>query len=161
MFDTLAIARQLAAGLLIGGLMPGCGDDDSSPSPTSPTTLNPPTGTTSGNRAPEAQGAIPPVEVMIGGEPTLVSVAFFFRDPDGDKLTYEATSSDLRPGFTPARGQVSAIYSRRDGLPRGGRGGRAMLLPGGVSRSKLVDAHSPACWTRDLIAGGGRTSNAQ
>lgn len=87
------LARKLlvggVVGLLIGGLMPGCGDD-SLPSPTSPTTLNP---ATSGNRAPEALGVIPVQDLNIG-EPTLVNVAPYFWDPDGDKLTYGAMSSD-------------------------------------------------------------------
>ena len=71
--------------------MPGCGDDDSSPLPTSPTTINPPT---SGNRAPEALGVIPVQDLDVGGEPTLINVAPYFWDPDGDELTYGAMSSD-------------------------------------------------------------------
>ena len=71
--------------------MPGCGDDDSSPLPTSPTTINPPT---SGNRAPEALGVIPVQDLDAGGEPTLINVARYFWDPDGDELTYGAMSSD-------------------------------------------------------------------
>ena len=88
------LARKLlvgaAVGLLIGGLVPGCGDDDSSSSPTSPTPVNPPTGE---NRAPEALGVIPVLDLNIG-EPTLVNVAPYFWDPDGDQLTYGAMSSD-------------------------------------------------------------------
>ena len=89
------LARKLlvggVVGLLIGGLMPGCGDDDSSPSPTSPTIINPPT---SGNRAPEALGVVPVQDLDVGGEPTLINVAPYFWDPDGDELTYGAMSSD-------------------------------------------------------------------
>ena len=73
-------------GLLIGGLIPGCGDDDTSPLPTSPTT-------TGGNRAPEAVGIIPPQNLPEDGE-TLVNAALYFWDPDGDPLTYAAMSSD-------------------------------------------------------------------
>ena len=80
-------------GLLVGGFMTGCGDDDSSPMPTSPSTLDPPTETTTANRAPEASGPIP-AQVLTVGDPTLVEVAPYFSDPDGDELTYAAMSSD-------------------------------------------------------------------
>lgn len=49
-------------------------------------------GAPSANRSPEAVGSIPP-GAMIAGEMTTVDVAPAFRDPDGDALTYAATSS--------------------------------------------------------------------
>ena len=80
-------------GLFVGGLMTGCGEDDTSRIPTSPSVIEPPAATTSGNRAPQASGSIPPQVLTVGGEPTRVDVAAYFSDPDGDELTYAATSS--------------------------------------------------------------------
>ena len=45
------------------------------------------------NRAPEAVGSIPAQSLDPGGRVTL-DVTGYFRDPDGDALTYAATSSN-------------------------------------------------------------------
>ena len=45
------------------------------------------------NRAPEAVGTIPNQTVATGGRAT-VDVSSYFRDPDGDRLTYTAASSN-------------------------------------------------------------------
>lgn len=88
------LARRLlmvaSIALLITGLMAGCSDADGSGSPTGPSRPNAPY---SGNRAPEAVGIIP-VQYVDINEPTQVSVARYFWDPDGDELDYAATSSD-------------------------------------------------------------------
>ncbi len=47
---------------------------------------------TASNRAPEAVGSIPGQNVSVGGT-AAVGVSSYFRDPDGDALTYTATSS--------------------------------------------------------------------
>ena len=52
--------------------------------PTMPDTLN---------RAPVAQGSIPP-QTITAGQSAAVNVASNFSDPDGDPLTYEAVTSD-------------------------------------------------------------------
>ena len=54
------------------------------------------------NRAPEAVGTVPAQQVPVGGTVTL-EVSSYFRDPDGDALTYTAASS--------APGVVSASQS--------------------------------------------------
>ena len=46
------------------------------------------------NRAPEPVGSLLPVSLRVEDGPESVDVAFAFRDPDGDDLTYRATSSD-------------------------------------------------------------------
>lgn len=62
-----------------------CGGDDSpDPGPTEPV---------DGNRAPTAVGEVPPV-MLVAGQSINVDVSPFFRDPDGDPLTYQASSSD-------------------------------------------------------------------
>ena len=45
------------------------------------------------NRAPEAVGALPPMTLEEFGSSRLVDVSGAFRDPEGDALTYAATSS--------------------------------------------------------------------
>ena len=47
----------------------------------------------SGNRAPEAVGAIPAQTLTAGGSARNVNAAGYFRDPDGDALSYTARSS--------------------------------------------------------------------
>ena len=45
------------------------------------------------NREPEAVGTLPPLTLAVG-ETELVVASSYFRDPDGDSLTYTAASSD-------------------------------------------------------------------
>ena len=45
------------------------------------------------NRPPEPVGGLVPVTLAVGEAPVTVDVAAAFRDPDGDRLTYGATSS--------------------------------------------------------------------
>ena len=84
---------RLLIGLLVAGVLAsaawGCGDDSEGSTPTSPTTPRP---TTPANRAPTASGSIPS-QTLTAGESTTVDVARYFSDPDGDALTYGATSS--------------------------------------------------------------------
>ena len=61
-------------------LLFGCGDGATEPAPTP-------------NRAPQPSGSIPPQTVAVG-ETTVVNVASYFTDPDGDALSYAAASSD-------------------------------------------------------------------
>ena len=45
------------------------------------------------NRPPEAVGALPPLAMELGDDAAVVEVSGAFRDPDGDALTYAASSS--------------------------------------------------------------------
>jgi len=49
---------------------------------------------TASNRAPQATGTIPVLELVAGGEAAVVDAASYFRDPDGDPLTYSALSGN-------------------------------------------------------------------
>ena len=49
------------------------------------------------NRAPEAVEAIP-AQTVFAGQAASVDASLYFRDPDGDPLTYTATSSNPRGG---------------------------------------------------------------
>ncbi len=72
---------KLAIGVAATLLAAGCGDGGTDPEP-------PP----QPNRPPAVSGSIPEQTVPVGGSVT-VSVASAFNDPDGDALTYAATSS--------------------------------------------------------------------
>ena len=47
----------------------------------------------SGNQAPRATGAVPAQTLTVGGRSASVNVSRYFMDPDGDALTYTASSS--------------------------------------------------------------------
>ena len=49
-----------------------------------------------GNRSPEALDTIPPQNIDEGGRTVPVSLLKYFRDPDNDRLTYTAESSDTQ-----------------------------------------------------------------
>ena len=69
----------------------GCGEDNPNPTgPTGPTGPNP----TTTNRNPTASGSIPDQRLTVQGSAVSVNVAQYFTDPDGDTLTYSATSSN-------------------------------------------------------------------
>ena len=55
------------------------------------------------NRAPEAVGEITDIKV-VAGDSTRISVRQFFNDPDGDELTYSATSSAASVAAVSMRG---------------------------------------------------------
>ena len=86
------------------------------------------------NRAPEAVGTIPAQQVTVGATVTL-DVSSYFRDPDGDALTYTAASS--------APGVVSASQSGSTLTLSGVAEGRAAATvvaadPGGLTATQGV-----------------------
>ena len=70
-----------------------CGDGDGPRTPTAPTSPTTPTAPT--NSAPVTSGSIP-AQNLPPNESIRLDVAQYFSDPDGDALTYEATSSDTQ-----------------------------------------------------------------
>ena len=113
----------LAAVLL---LLLACGDGATEPPPDP-------------NRAPQPAGAIPPLVVAYSDSAT-VDLAGYFRDPDGDPLTFAATSSD--PGVAGATVAGSVVTVR--GMSRG----VATLTvtatdPGGLSARQAFEASVP------------------
>lgn len=117
MHSRIALSPLLAIALAIG-----CGGGDSlivDPDPAPPP-----------NVAPETTGAIPAQSLSLGMNVT-VDLSQFFRDPDGDALTYSATSSDTLVAeaavsgerlilVAVSRGDASATVTASDG-----RGGEA------------------------------------
>ena len=49
-----------------------------------------------GNRAPEAVGLLETLRFFPEGEPATIDLSFFFSDPDGDRLAFAASSSNIR-----------------------------------------------------------------
>ncbi len=89
----------LAGGVLAAAL--ACGGDEGNPiSPTAPTT---PT-----NRAPQASQAIPDQAVLAGSDKQL-DLQGYFIDPDGDPLTFSATSGDTRVATVAVTGSILTI----------------------------------------------------
>lgn len=84
----------------------GCGDDNAAPTPTAPTTTPP---TTTVNRAPQASGTVPSQQLPVGSDSAMVNVAQYFSDPDGDALTYEATSSNTHVAPVSVSGSTVTI----------------------------------------------------
>ena len=79
-----------------------CGDGDGPRTPTAPTSPTTPTAPTSPttptaptNSVPVTSGSIP-AQNLPPNESIRLDVAQYFSDPDGDALTYEATSSDTQ-----------------------------------------------------------------
>ena len=60
------------------------------------------------NRAPEAVGTIPSLDLPIGGRES-VDVSSYFHDPDGDELTYAASSGDAGVASASVSGSVVAV----------------------------------------------------
>ena len=85
------VAATLAA--LIGA---GCGDGATEPPPPPP------------NRAPVASGSIPAQTVAVDATAT-VNVAGYFSDPDGNALTYAATSSNAAVVSVSVAGSVVTL----------------------------------------------------
>ena len=59
------------------------------------------------NRAPQPSGSIPAQTLTVGGPPATVDVAQYFTDPDGDPLTYTASSE--RTGLVRASASGAAV----------------------------------------------------
>ena len=97
--------RFLVGSLLAAAL--ACGGGDGNPiAPTAPTT---PT-----NRAPQVSQAIPDQEVVAGGDKQL-DLQDYFSDPDGDPLTFAATSSEASVVTTSVAGNTLTLVAASPG----------------------------------------------
>ena len=67
------------------------------------------------NRAPSPVGSISDQELTVGGEAATVDVASFFADPDGDELTYAASSSDEQVATASASGSSVTVAPVAEG----------------------------------------------
>ena len=79
-----------------------CGDGTTGPAPTP-------------NRAPVASGAVPAQTAAVGQTAT-VNVAAYFSDPDGDALTYGASSSNATTAPVSMTGSVATVSAVAQGV---------------------------------------------
>ena len=61
------------------------------------------------NRPPDPRGRLAPVTVAVDAGPVAVEVSGAFRDPDGDALSYAATSSSRRVASVSVSGSVVTV----------------------------------------------------
>ncbi len=94
------IIRRVSAALAVVALAAACGDGATGPSNRPPVTVP--------NRAPEAAGTIPGL-TLTGGDTESVDVSSYFSDPDGDALSYAATSSDEEVSTVSASGSTVTV----------------------------------------------------
>ena len=95
---------RVSAALAAVALAAACGDGSTGPAP--PVTVP--------NRAPGAVGTIPGLTLTVGDTES-VDVSSYFNDPDGDALSYAATSSDTEV----ATASVSASTVTVTGVAKG------------------------------------------
>ena len=69
------------------------------------------------NRAPEAVGTIP-LQTVTAGESAMVNLSRYFTDPDGDDLTYEASSNDTSVVTTSLSGGTLTLTAVAEGRAR-------------------------------------------
>ena len=81
------------------------GDGGTGPDPTPPT---PPPPLPPANRAPTAVGSLGPLTIEVGAEDT-INVASSFSDPDGDALTYAASTSDAAVATASVAGSTMTV----------------------------------------------------
>ena len=106
----LAIALLLAAGLL----SITCGGGSPSAPPPSTPAPTPPPPPAQPNRAPTVAIPIPNV-TLERDRPRTFSLALYFSDPDGDRLTYAATTSDPLTAAVRVTGSEVTLTALRDG----------------------------------------------
>ncbi|MDE2662881.1 MAG: hypothetical protein OXI39_07750 [Gemmatimonadota bacterium] len=150
------VSRIAPPRLLTLAVVVGCGGGDSLVVDPDPAPPAPPE-----NRAPEATGAIPAQSIVAGTNAT-VDLSQFFRDPDGDALTYGAASSDTLVAeaavsgarlilIAVSRGAASATVTASDG-----RGGEASLSFS-VTVPNLAPTPVSEIASRTLVTGGTET----
>lgn len=124
----------VVVGIAGGTLLAGCGDDNTLQTPAGPTTA-PPAETTPANRAPQASGSIPAQILTASGDPTMVDVAPYFSDPDGNTLTYMATTSDPEAVQATVSGSIVTLTVLAD---REATVNVTATDPGGLTATQLV-----------------------
>ncbi|WP_420461541.1 Ig-like domain-containing protein [Candidatus Palauibacter sp.] len=102
--------RRLLCGALLvslGAWWVACSDARTGPPPPAPPPLEP-------NHPPTAVGAIPGQSAMVG-DTVALTVASYFADPDGDRLAYDARSSDPEVATVSTAGDTVTVVALRRG----------------------------------------------
>ena len=94
----------LAVMLGIAGWASACGDGATEPSPPPPA-----------DQAPETVGSIPD-QTVTAGETATLDVSSYFSDPDGDALSYEASTSDVSVATASLSGNTLTIAGVAAGM---------------------------------------------
>ena len=102
--------NTLAVGIVLAGLLTGCGEDDGTSTPTGPTTVTVPS-----NRAPQITESIPDTSMFIGQNVHL-DMQGYFSDPDGDTLTYDVTSSSAQVAMVSVAGSTVTLSAMESGM---------------------------------------------
>ena len=71
--------------------------------------------TSTPNRAPVPVGMIDPITLTAGDSPTTMNIATYFSDPDGDRLTYTAVSSDTSKAAVSVSSSILTITPVNEG----------------------------------------------
>ena len=100
------------------------------------------------NRAPDRVGSINDQALTVGGESAVVDVAPFFTDPDGDDLTYDASSSNDRIATATVAGRDVTVAPVAEGT--------ATITvtasdPGGLKAEQTFDATVSTEEAADLV----------
>ena len=98
-FATACRNTSWSVAALLGVWFLACGDGGGSVTPDPPEEPN---------RAPEAVGSVP-VQALVEGDTATLDMASYFSDPDGDPLTFAATSSDVGVASASASGMAVTI----------------------------------------------------
>ena len=104
--------RRACSSVVVGGLLAtalACGDENVNPvGPTEPT---------GSNRAPRVAAPIPDQALRLSGHETAnIDLSLHFTDPDGDPLTFEATSSATRTVSVSVAGSVVTMTAVSAGM---------------------------------------------
>ena len=85
------------------------------------------------NQAPEAVGTIPD-QTVAAGESAVVNLSLYFSDPDGDALTYDASSNDPNVATASVSGSALTI----SGVAVGRARGTASATDGSLSARQVI-----------------------
>ena len=103
------------------------------------------------NRAPQPSGAIPRQTLAVGGDAGSVDVARYFSDPDGDVLTYRASSNRLGVVMSSVAGSTVTV------TPVGA--GTATVTVTAHDHAGLFATQTIAVTVRDTSSGWQRTGS--
>ena len=88
---------------LVGVWLLACGDGDGTVTPDPP------------NQAPQPVGSVP-AQLLVEGDTVTLDIASYFRDPDGDQLTFTAATTDAGVASVSVAGTLVTIRAVAAGM---------------------------------------------